>query len=113
MVKIGFEIDGKLIDINTKFNIFFTIGNDTIQPLQFTNGFIVPFFENIKEIDTHIQYRKHKLLFSKLPSGKFETNWTVGITNKPKEKDISESYYIKFTPIKGGLGTYLRVKVSK
>lgn len=119
-VKVDFEIDGKRVE--ERFKILIYIDAIAIEPLRFENGFVVPSWpKNVESVRVRFLFARHNLLFEPVYIAKFETDWIVGIDNKPFDeenvdptagKELRVVYYIDFVPHDGD-GTRLVVKVPK
>lgn len=119
-VKVSFEIDGKRVE--ERFKILIYVDGMTIEPLRFENGFVVPaWIKKVEKVRVRFWFGKHNLLFEPVYIAKFETDWIVGIDNKPFDqenvdpqagKELKVVYYIDFVPHDGD-ETRLVVKVPK
>ena len=119
-VKVSFEIDGKRVE--ERFKILIYVDGIAIEPLRFENGFVVPAWpKSVENVRVRFLFAKHNLLFEPVYIAKFETDWIVGIDNKPFDeenvdpragKELKVVYYIDFVPHDGD-ETRLVVKVPK
>jgi hypothetical protein len=112
-VKVKLIEDGVKKDINGKFKVYFISDMDTMEPLLFMNGFVVPEFKNFQAVDLIFTYKEYTLHFNALPVQKLITDWIINIDNHPKEKKVKSIYAIDFIPKDGKDGTRVTVTVPK
>jgi len=122
-VRIAFEVDGKRTNIDGRFSIYFkTTSGDTINPLLFMNGFVVPNISNSDHADLFFKTIGYELIFKSLSLKKMDGLWIFGVDKKPFDKDnlskgdiesaIKYIYYLDVHPTMGD-GTKTVVKVKK
>ena len=125
IVKIRrFEVDGK--PVHKQFKVLLYIDGKVIKPVRIGNGFIVP-----SEVDHHgnigVRFisERYNLFFQPVDNSKFDTDWIVGVDNKPFDEENTASqdadprqqelvgiYYLEFLS-KKGLDTRMVVKEYK
>ena len=108
-VHVKFKIEGEKADFANGVKLVLFIKGQEIEPLLYINGFVIPDFKEIKEVDVCFIYGGSNYFFKGLPVSKFETDWVFGILKRPKNKDNRREYYIKFNPKDGGDGTFVTV----
>ena len=120
-VKFSFEVDAK--PVKEKFKVLLYLDGKAIEPKMCGDSFIVPpEVEGQEDVGVRFLSDKHDLYFDPVFIKDFKTDWTVGVDNKPFEKDninAERSYdnialirYIKFNP-KDGDGFMITVEVNK
>ncbi len=122
---LKFEVDGK--EVRKGFKVLLYIGGKTIEPARTGNSFVVPpEVQGHENIGVRFLSGKYDLLFDSVHVSKFNTDWIIGIDNKPFDAENISSeepdppgrqllviHYMSFVPKDGGDGTRMIVKVYK
>lgn len=126
-VTISFLKNGRAIDIENKFEIFFVIGNDqqktTIKPSINKQSFVVPDFCDYPSGHIIFKYKDkfYGLGFNKL---KFDQDmkWVIGFDKKPYSKEYhldsvndrstKAIAFLELHPLKKGSGIVTTVSIS-
>lgn len=99
-VKVKFEINGEVVNsINfaNDVELIFTIHGHPVTPLMFLNGFIVPDFQGLEKVNVCFRYKKYNYIFDSIVCVKFyDTDLTLGIDNKPKDRRVKKIYTLAF-----------------
>jgi hypothetical protein len=106
-IKVKFEIDGKRVE--QSFRVLIETEGKIIEPPIVKSSFLVPSEIKGKEkVNVRFLSGEHDLYFEGVYAGKFKTNWTVGIDNKPfdvenlldsaSDIEVKIIYYINFEP---------------
>lgn len=105
-----FEIDNK--EVKQDFEVKIIVSGKEIVPLLFKNGFVIPpELENSESFDVVFSTDKYNLIFKSVDRSKLNTDWIIGIDNKPFDKsnttfeqfnvNIKLIYYVKFVSKEG------------
>lgn len=123
-VKVKFEVDGR--EVKQKFKIMLYVNNQVIEPMVSENGFTtLPEIRSSEKVNVRFVSGEYNLFFDSVDISAFDTDWIVGVDNKPFDKENTASeepdppgkellgiYYIHFVS-KKGLDTRMVVKVYK
>jgi len=109
VVHVKFELDSKRVDFANEVQLIINVNGQEIRPLMYVNGFVVPDFKGMIEVDVCFIYKGYHYIIKGLPVSKFKTDWVFGILSKPIDKRNKKEYYIKFNPKDGGDGTQVMV----
>ncbi len=120
-VKFNFEVDAK--PVKEKFKVLLYLDGKAIEPKMCGDSFTVPpEIEGRENVGVRFLSGKYDLYFDPVYLKDFKTDWTIGIDNKPFEKDninaernyenIALIRYIKFNP-KDGDGFMITAEVNK
>ncbi len=88
-VKVKFEVDGK--EVRQKFKIVLYFNNAIIEPSVSKKGFAVPLeIGDSNEVSVRFLSGEYDLFFDSLHISALDTDWIVGIDNRPFDKDNIE-----------------------
>lgn len=117
---LRFEVDGK--EVKEDFKITLYANNQIIEPLRVEDGFIVPpEIRSCENVGVRFLSENYDLVFDQVYLSKFDTDWIVGVDNKPFDQEYIEPkearklkliYYLQFVPRRGD-ETRMVVKVHK
>ena len=111
------EVDEKAV--TDDYRVIFDAGNYWVEARRTPKGFILPEAVRDQEsINFVFKFRKYNLRFSNVHRSKFQSDWVVGVDEKPyspeivsprKMKKTQAAYYIEFL---AGHGTQLTITIE-
>ncbi len=122
---LRFEVDGK--EVHKDFKLLLYVNGKAIELVRTGNSFAVPTeLQGCESVDVRFVSGKHDLFFNAVHISKFDTDWIIGIDNKPFDAENLSSeeadppgrkllviHYINFVPKTGGDGTRMVIKIYK